>query len=86
MGIAEIVEIQNVNLNGGLNDHEVQVRLSEFNTNELKQEEKETIFLKFLGQLQEPMTVLLLISAFFSMLMGEHQDAVSIVCVFKLNF
>lgn len=86
MGIKEIIEVQNVNLMEGLKELEIQSRLDEFGFNELKQDKKETLIQKFLEQLQEPMIVLLIISAIISLLMGQYEDAVSIICVRKNKF
>src|SRR3990167_4090385 len=62
----------------GLSNFEVLQRLEIYGKNTIKVEEKENLFIKFLGQFKEPLIILLLSSAVISVLMGEIADAIGI--------
>ena len=53
-------------------------RLRDFGPNEIPHEPPEPLWLRFLKQFQEPLIILLLASAFASVLVGNMDDAVSI--------
>ncbi|CAI6052377.1 hypothetical protein V2G26_014220 [Clonostachys chloroleuca] len=65
-------------LTQGLHPNEAVKRLNEYGPNEIPHEEPEPIWLRFLKQFQEPLIVLLLVSAGTSLLLGNMDDAVSI--------
>lgn len=62
----------------GLTPNEALTRLGEYGPNEIPHEEPEPLWLRFVKQFQEPLIVLLLVSAGTSMLLGNMDDAVSI--------
>lgn len=62
----------------GLTPNEALKRLSEYGPNEIPHEEPEPLWLRFLKQFQEPLIVLLLVSAGMSLLLGNMDDAISI--------
>ncbi|KAI9904849.1 hypothetical protein N3K66_001378 [Trichothecium roseum] len=62
----------------GLHPNEAFKRLNEHGTNEIPHEEPEPLWLRFLKQFQEPLIMLLLVSAGTSMLLGNVDDALSI--------
>ena len=62
----------------GLTNFEVLQRLEIYGKNTINVEEKENLFIKFLGQFKEPLIILLLSSAVISVLMGEIADAIGI--------
>lgn len=65
-------------LTSGLHPNEALKRLSEHGPNEIPHEEPEPLWLRFLKQFQEPLIVLLLVSAGTSLLLGNMDDALSI--------
>ncbi|KAL7803562.1 calcium-transporting P-type ATPase [Trichoderma aethiopicum] len=62
----------------GLTPNEALKRLSEYGPNEIPHEDPEPLWLRFLKQFQEPLIVLLLVSAGTSLLLGNMDDAISI--------
>ncbi len=62
----------------GLSSQEVFLRQQQHGRNMLDAAEKESHFMKFLGQFKEPLILLLLSSAFISLLLGELADAIGI--------
>eukprot|EP00096_Caligus_rogercresseyi_P012326 TRINITY_DN5123_c0_g1_i1.p1 TRINITY_DN5123_c0_g1~~TRINITY_DN5123_c0_g1_i1.p1 ORF type:complete len:894 (-),score=215.46 TRINITY_DN5123_c0_g1_i1:675-3356(-) len=63
---------------GGLSSSEASVRLSSFGLNEFRAGESQTLLSKYLDQFKNPFILLLLASAFVSLLMRQLDDAVSI--------
>ncbi|KAI0482624.1 calcium-transporting P-type ATPase [Xylariaceae sp. FL0804] len=62
----------------GLSPGEALSRLRDFGPNEIPHEEPEPLWLRFLMQFKEPLIILLLVSAFLSIFVGNMDDAVSI--------
>lgn len=62
----------------GLSVEEAQRRLARYGPNSLQHYEEESLVKKFLGQFKEPLIILLLASAFVSLLTGETADAIGI--------
>ncbi|KAJ1327470.1 putative calcium P-type ATPase [Microdochium nivale] len=62
----------------GLTEAEALTRLRNHGPNEIPHEPPEPLWLRFLKQFQEPLIILLLASAFASVLVGNMDDAVSI--------
>ncbi|OAA73224.1 calcium-transporting ATPase type 2C member 1 [Cordyceps fumosorosea ARSEF 2679] len=62
----------------GLTPNEGLTRLGSHGPNEIPHEEPEPLWLRFLKQFQEPLIVMLLVSAGASLLLGNADDAVSI--------
>lgn len=65
-------------LTNGLSPTEALNRLSDYGPNEIPHEPPEPIWLRFLKQFQEPLIILLLVSAGASLLLGNKDDAISI--------
>ncbi|KAK9417064.1 hypothetical protein SUNI508_09082 [Seiridium unicorne] len=65
-------------LTHGLSAGEALSRLRDFGTNEIPHEPPEPLWLRFIKQFQEPLIILLLVSAFASVIVGNLDDAVSI--------
>ncbi|CAM1506932.1 Fc.00g065730.m01.CDS01 [Cosmosporella sp. VM-42] len=65
-------------LTHGLTPTEALTRLGEHGPNEIPHDPPEPLWLRFVKQFQEPLIVLLLVSAGTSMLLGNMDDAVSI--------
>lgn len=62
----------------GLTPGEALSRLGDFGPNEITHDEPDPLWLRFLMQFREPLIILLLISAFLSIFVGNMDDAVSI--------
>ena len=74
----------------GLSSDEASVRLEKYGKNKLKEGKKEPLFVKFLKQFAEPMTIILIIAAIVSgvlELVGKHfpTDAIIILAVILIN-
>lgn len=62
----------------GLTPTEALTRLGEYGPNEIPHEDPEPLWLRFVKQFQEPLILLLLVSAGTSLLLGNMDDAISI--------
>lgn len=78
MTLSEAAARLRTSLTQGLHPNEALKRLGEYGPNEIPHEVPEPIWLRFLKQFQEPLIVLLLVSAGTSLLLGNMDDAVSI--------
>ncbi|KAF7544571.1 hypothetical protein G7Z17_g9851 [Cylindrodendrum hubeiense] len=65
-------------LTHGLTPTDALARLSEHGPNEIPHEEPEPLWLRFVKQFQEPLILLLLVSAVASLLLGNMDDSISI--------
>ncbi|KAI5466105.1 hypothetical protein BGZ63DRAFT_480334 [Mariannaea sp. PMI_226] len=65
-------------LTHGLTSNEALSRLGEYGPNEIPHDPPEPLWLRFVKQFQEPLIVLLLVSAGASMLLGNTDDCISI--------
>ncbi|KAI1333282.1 calcium-transporting P-type ATPase [Xylariaceae sp. FL0255] len=65
-------------LSHGLAAGEALSRLRDYGPNEIPHEEPDPLWLRFLMQFREPLIVLLLVSAFLSLFVGNMDDAISI--------
>lgn len=68
----------------GLTDEEVRMARNKYGKNELIPTKKESLFLKILEVLKEPMFLLLLVAAVIYFILGEPQDGV-VMLVFVLG-
>ncbi|AEO53217.1 hypothetical protein MYCTH_2294253 [Thermothelomyces thermophilus ATCC 42464] len=75
---AEVASRLKTSLTHGLTPAEALSRLRDYGPNEIPHDEPEPIWLRFLKQFQEPLIVLLLVSAGASLLVGNMDDSVSI--------
>lgn len=75
---AETATRLRTSLTYGLTPGEALSRLGDFGPNEIIHEEPDPLWLRFLSQFREPLIILLLISAFLSIFVGNMDDAVSI--------
>jgi Ca2+-transporting ATPase len=75
---AETASRLQTSLTHGLAPAEALSRLRDFGPNEIPHEEPEPLWLRFIKQFQEPLIVLLLVSAGASIMLGNMDDAVSI--------
>ncbi|KAL9643273.1 hypothetical protein ABK040_014729 [Willaertia magna] len=74
----DILDVFETNDVYGLAETEAKRRQAHVGLNELEEEEKETLFEKFIEKFKEPMILLLLGSAIISVLFGQYDDAISI--------
>ncbi|KAG6010670.1 hypothetical protein E4U21_005169 [Claviceps maximensis] len=65
-------------LSHGLTANDALTRLADHGPNEIPHDEPEPLWLRFIKQFQEPLILLLLVSAGMSLLLGNLDDAVSI--------
>ncbi|KAH6660354.1 hypothetical protein BKA67DRAFT_598120 [Truncatella angustata] len=75
---AETASRLQTSLTHGLTAGEALSRIRDFGPNEIPQEPPEPLWLRFIKQFQEPLIILLLVSAFASVIVGNLDDAVSI--------
>ncbi|KAI0391656.1 calcium-transporting P-type ATPase [Xylariaceae sp. FL0594] len=75
---AETAAHLRTSLTHGLSPGEALSRLRDFGPNEIIHQEPDPLWLRFLMQFREPLIILLLISAFLSVFVGNMDDAVSI--------
>lgn len=78
MTLSEAAAHLRTSLTHGLTPTEALTRLSEYGPNEIPHEPPEPLWLRFIKQFQEPLILLLLVSAGTSLLLGNMDDAVSI--------
>ncbi|MBI3377920.1 MAG: cation-translocating P-type ATPase [Nitrospirae bacterium] len=69
----------------GLSSEEAQKRLLEYGPNELKEKEKRTLFMMFLGQFKDFMILILIGAAIISGIIGEPADTIAIIVIVVLN-
>ncbi|KAL2136254.1 hypothetical protein VTI74DRAFT_4687 [Chaetomium olivicolor] len=74
----EVAARLKTSLTHGLSPAEALSRLRDYGPNEIPHDEPEPIWLRFIKQFQEPLIVLLLVSAGASIVVGNMDDAVSI--------
>eukprot|EP01080_Neovahlkampfia_damariscottae_P011361 gene11361-4529_t len=78
MTYEQVEKILDTSTQNGLTMKEVNRRRDIVGLNELEEEEEESLVMKYLGQFQEPLVLLLLASAFISILIKQYDDAISI--------
>ncbi len=83
--ITEIIEEFNTDLKHGLSTSHVETNQKKYGLNELKEEEGETFFQKFIKQFKDFMVIILLIAAIVSGFLGEIKDSIIILIVVLLN-
>ncbi|VDO75055.1 unnamed protein product [Schistosoma mattheei] len=76
--IEELANYFKVDLKTGLDHTEAQHRLKLCGPNELKHPNPDPLYKKYLEQFKEPMILLLLSSAFISLIMKQYDDTISI--------
>ena len=87
----EVLEDQSSNAETGLSDAVAQQRLAEFGPNQLDEEEKTPLWIRFFQQMADPMVIMLIcaavISAVTGMIQGESEwaDVVIIMTVVIIN-
>ena len=77
----EVLDQLNVTAQSGLTDSEAKNRLDKYGPNELKSTEKESLFMRFLDQMKDPMIIVLLIAAVLSFVSSGFTDWVDSVII-----
>ena len=77
----EVLDQLNVTAQSGLTDSEAKNRLDKYGPNELKSAEKESLFMRFLDQMKDPMIIVLLIAAVLSFVSSGFTDWVDSVII-----
>ena len=77
----EVLDQLNVTAQSGLTDSEAKNRLDKYGPNELKSAEKESLFMRFLDQMKDPMIIVLLIAAVLSFVSSGCTDWVDSVII-----
>jgi P-type Ca2+ transporter type 2C len=78
MDINKLEKVLETNSQNGITTKEANRRRDIFGANELEEEEKESLIMKFLEKFKEPLVLLLLASAIISLLIKQYDDAISI--------
>lgn len=82
--IDKILKKYQTNSNG-LTIKEVKIRQEKFGLNKFDEKEKQSPIVKFLMQFKEALTILLIIAAIISFIIGDTLDSIVIFCVVLLN-
>ena len=77
----EVLDQLNVTVQDGLTDSEAKKRLDQYGPNELKSAERESLFMRFLDQMKDPMIIVLLIAAVLSFVSSGFTDWVDSVII-----
>ena len=83
--IDEVVQYSKTDLKIGLSSPEVKKRLYEVGPNQLEEKKGRTPWDMFLGQFNDVLVLILLISALVSFILGEVSDAIVIAIILILN-
>lgn len=77
----EVLRSLDTNAAAGLSSQEVEKRLQSFGRNELEVKKKESLLNKVIGQLEDPMIIVLLIAAFLSYVSSGFEDWIDSVII-----
>jgi len=81
----DVIKELNSDPNKGLSNQEVMIRRSQYGKNELKKQNKKSVFGLFLEQFKDPMVVILIVGALVSIFLQEIIDACIILFVIVMN-
>ena len=79
--IKEVLNQLSVTPEEGLTGSEAKKRLEQYGPNELKSAEKESLFMRFLDQMKDPMIIVLLVAAVLSFVSSGFTDWVDSVII-----
>ncbi|MCH5250445.1 MAG: cation-translocating P-type ATPase [Lachnospiraceae bacterium] len=82
---AETIRLLKSDREKGLDSREALTRSTEYGPNRLKEQEKKSIWQMILGQLNDPLILILIVAMAISLLLGEAGDAIIIITVVILN-
>ena len=77
----EVLRSLDTNAAAGLSSQEGEKRLQSFGRNELEVKKKESLLKKVIGQLEDPMIIVLLIAAFLSYVSSGFEDWIDSVII-----
>ena len=77
--VDEILNTHQTNMESGLLNEEVSKRQALHGPNKLVPAEKSHIIIRYIGQFKDPLILMLLVSAVLSVIIGQIQDAISII-------
>ncbi|MEN8726555.1 MAG: cation-translocating P-type ATPase [Sulfurovum sp.] len=83
--IDEALKTLNVDQSSGLTDTEADIRLVQSGANELRQEEKASVWYLLLEQIKNPLIIILIVGVFLSLYIGHIVDAVAIMVIVLIN-
>ncbi|HIT91228.1 MAG TPA: cation-translocating P-type ATPase [Candidatus Merdenecus merdavium] len=83
--IGKVLKEMDVDPSKGLSQEEAKKRQEKYGLNKLDEGKKKSMFMLFLGQLNDPLIYILLIAAVISGFMGELNDTIIIALVVILN-
>ncbi|MGL5382638.1 MAG: cation-translocating P-type ATPase [Culicoidibacterales bacterium] len=81
----DVIVSLDVNLETGLTKEQVKANLEKYGANELPEEKQTPIWLVFLGQFKEPLTLILIAVAIISFLIGEWKETIIIAVIVIFN-
>ncbi|MHB1393362.1 MAG: calcium-translocating P-type ATPase, SERCA-type [Clostridia bacterium] len=84
-GIQSVSDELSVDVKKGLSKDEVSKRLDKYGHNELKEKEKEPLWVKIVKQLKDFLVIILVIASIVSGLVGEVSDAIVIIAIVIVN-
>lgn len=84
-GIQAVSDELSVDVKKGLSRDEVGSRLEKYGHNELKEKEKEPLWVKIVKQLKDFLVIILIIASIVSGLVGEVSDAIVIIAIVIVN-
>jgi len=77
----EVIKSLDTEVTGGLSKSEATKRLTTFGRNELEAQKKESLFAKVIGQLKDPMIIVLLVAAALSYISSGFEDWIDSVII-----
>lgn len=80
LSIEDLTQTLQVSLEG-LKETEVKERQAKWGQNQLPKHQKNSVFRIFLGELKDPIELILVVAIFFSFLIGEVVDAIAILLI-----
>ena len=83
--ISELLRILKTDAESGLDGREALKRREQYGANRLKDQEQKTIGQMILGQLNDPLILILVVAMAISLMLNEFGDAIIIVVVVVLN-
>lgn len=81
----DVIEQLAVDIESGLSAEQVKVNREKYGANELPEEKQTPIWLVFLGQFKEPLTLILIAVAIISFLIGEWKETIIIAIIVIFN-
>lgn len=91
LDIVDVARKLRSNINYGITEEEAKIRLEKYGKNCIENKKKENFFVKFLGQFNDIMIIILIISSIISALVtkfegtGDYLDSIIIIAIVVLN-